>query len=118
MRTKQLKKLLKEQGFEQVFSLDEYEKSFKESPTRKVWFQHPLCKYWCINTANSNYYGFHEEFSGYTIGKFHVDIDDEKSTLKLFLTELFGTVKDVSEQSLFFKVRDREQFDKWWKTIA
>lgn len=109
---------MKEQGFEEVFSLEEYEKSTKENPTKKVWFLHPLCGYWCINTANNNDFGFNGDFSGYTIGKFHVDIDGEKSALRLFLSDLFGTVKDADEWNCVSEVKDREQFEKWYKAIA
>lgn len=118
MRTRPLKKLLKEQGFEQLFSIQEYEKSARENPTKKVWFQDPLCKFWLINTANHNDFSFDGDFSGYTIGKFHVDIDGEKSALRLFLSELFGTVKDATEWSCVSEVKDHEQFDKWYKAIA
>lgn len=54
MRTRPLKKLLKEQGFTEVSSLEEYEKSQKEFPKKKVWYRDPICKYWCVNTANGN----------------------------------------------------------------
>jgi hypothetical protein len=118
MRTRPLKKLLKEQGFVQVPSLEEYEKTTKEFPKKKVWFHDPLCKYWCVNTANGNDFGFDGDFSGYTIGKFHVDLDGEKSAVRLFLCDLFGKVVDADEWSLVSEVKDREQFDKWYNAIA
>lgn len=118
MRTRLLKKLLKEQGFTEVSSLEEYEKSQKEFPKRKVWFYDPIGKYWCVNTANGNDFGFDGDFSGYTIGKYHVDVDGERPAFRLFLCDLFGTLEDTDEWNLVSEVKDREQFDKWYNAIT
>lgn len=118
MRTRLFKKLLKEQGFTEVSSLEEYEISQKEFPKKKIWFYDPIGKYWCVNTSNGNDFGFDGDFSGYTIGKFHVDMDSERSALQLFLCDLFGSVVDTDEWNLVSEVEDREQFERWFKAIV
>ena len=44
IKRSELKKLLKEQGFTQLYSLEEYEKVFQEDPAKRIWFEEPYCK--------------------------------------------------------------------------
>lgn len=118
MKRRPLKQLLKEQGFEQVFSLEEYEKSFKENPTKRIWFEEPLCKYIVMGMGNGNEYTLDGDFSGWNVGDFNIDIDDELSTCRHFLFDLFGKVNAAEKWSCVSEVKDQEQFDKWFEAIA
>lgn len=117
MKRRPLKRLLKEQGFEQVFSLEEYEKSFKEYPTKRIWFEHPLCKYIIMGTGNGNEYTLDGDFSGWNVGDFNIDIDDELSTCRRLLCDLFGNVKSTEEHYSGW-VTNHDEFNKWFDAIA
>lgn len=118
MRTRQLKKLLKELNYTEVSSLREFEYSVRKCPKKPIWFHEKEgVKYWTINTEEGNYFCFDGDFSAYQIGKFHVDIESEKDALCMLLETIFGTYT-ATENTLYCDVKDREQFDKWYNAIC
>lgn len=118
MKTRQLKKLLKELNYTEVSSLIEFEDSVRKDPKKPIWFQNKEgLKYWTINTEEGNYFCFDGDFSAYQIGKFHVDIDSEKSAVEMFLKSIFGTYTDT-EYTIHCEVRNREQLDKWYNAMC
>ena len=118
MKTRQLKKLLKELNCTEVSSLREFEDSTREDSKKPVWFHAKEgTKYWAINTKEGNYFFFDGDFSAYQIGKFHVDIDSEKSAVEMFLKSIFGTYTDT-EYTIHCEVRNREQLDKWYNAMC
>lgn len=118
LKRRALKKLLKEQGFTQLYSLEEYEKTFKGQPTKRIWFEHPECKYIEIGTGDGNEFSFFEDFSGYNVGEFRIDICDEFSVLIELLRDLFGWCKSTSETSMESGVKDKENYRLWMQAIA
>lgn len=118
LRRRELKKLLKEQGFTQIFSLEEYEKTFKEQPTKRIWFEHPECKYIEVGTGDGNEFSFFGELSGYNVGEFRIDICDEFSSLFELLRDLFGWCKADSERTMESGVNDKENYRLWMDAIA
>ena len=117
MRTRQLKKLLKELHYTEVSSLSEFEDSTSRFPKKPIWFQDKEgSKYWTINTEEGNYFCFGGDFSAYSIGKFHVDIETEKYAVEMFLKSIFGTYT-ATENTLHCEVKDRINFDKWYNAI-
>lgn len=118
MKTRQLKKLLKELNYTEVSSLREFEYSVRKCPKKPIWFHEKEgIKYWTINTEEGNYFCFDGNFSSYQIGKFHVDIESEKDAVEMFLESIFGTYT-ATENTLLCDVRNREQFDKWYNAMC
>lgn len=118
LRRRELKKLLKEQGFEQVFSLEDYEKTFNEEPTKRIWFEEPWSKYIMVGTGDGNEFQFDGEFSAYSVGVFRIDVCDEFSSLVELLRDLFGWCKADSETTMESGVNDKENYSLWMQAIA
>lgn len=118
MRTRALKRLLSEQGFSEVSSFEEFDFYVEDSPTSKVWYNDPLVDYWCVNTANGNYFRFCGDNSCYKIGQTTVGLVGEKTAISLFLCDLFGEVEDSGEWLPDSEVKDEDQFDKWFYAIS
>lgn len=118
LRRRALKKLLKEQGFTRLSSLEEYEKTTKKEPTKRIWFEEPLSKYIMVGTGDGNEFQFDGEFSAYYVGVFRIDICDEFSSLFELLRDLFGWCKADSERTMESGVNDKENYRLWMDAIA
>lgn len=113
-----MKKLLKEQGFTQLYSLEEYEKVFKEDPAKRIWFEEPYSKYIMVGTGGGNEFQFDGSFSSYSVGIFRIDICDEFSSLVELLRDLFGWCKADSERTMKSGVKDKGNYRLWMQVIA
>lgn len=118
LRRRELKKLLKEQGFEQVFSLEDYEKTYHEEPTKRIWFEEPWSKCIMVGTGDGNEFQFDGEFSAYSVGVFRIDSCNEFSSLIELLRDLFGWCKADSERTMKSGVIDKEKYRLWMDAIA
>lgn len=118
LRRRALKKLLNEQGFTQLSSLEEYEKTFKEEPTKRIWFEEPWSKYIMVGTGDGNEFQFDGPFSAYSVGVFRIDICDEFSSLVELLRDIFGWCKADSETTMESGVKDKENYRLWMQAIA
>ncbi|MCI7597680.1 MAG: hypothetical protein MSS96_02995 [Bacteroidales bacterium] len=114
MRTRQLKKLLKELNYTEASSFIQFEDSTSKAPKKPIWFHDR--KYWAINTKEGNYFFFDGDFSAYSIGKFNVGIESENDAVEMFLKTIFGTYT-ATENTLHCEVKDRINFDKWYNAI-
>lgn len=84
-----LVKFLKQQGFKEYKSDEELDKHMNEDS----FFNDKFTGILCVYTKKGSYFSLGEDFSAFSIGTFHVDIDTERDVFAYLLYELFGHVK-------------------------